>query len=75
MPPAAFLYPQNAPKSLAAGALSQTSLGSSYPLSLGIKGRLVLLNWYSHFLDQSYAPCDDDDDDLVSQHIKYSTFK
>jgi len=26
-PPAAFLYPQNAPKSLAAGALPQTPLG------------------------------------------------
>jgi len=27
MPPAAFLHPENAPKSLAAGALPQTPLG------------------------------------------------
>jgi len=27
MPPAAFLHPENAPKSLAAGALPQTQLG------------------------------------------------
>jgi len=41
MPPAAFLHPENAPKSLAAGALPQTQLGelTELPSPLaGLKG-------------------------------------
>ena len=38
MPPAPFLHPENAPKSLAAGALPQTPLGELTDLLAGLRG-------------------------------------
>ena len=38
MPPAAFLHPQNAPKSLADGASPQTPVGEAYSTPRPIRG-------------------------------------